>query len=87
MLDRMPTTNDLRLQDLLGRFRQPQVRYRPGFMRQWRQHRATFRRVAQLPWGQRQKRLTRYISKLRRLTAFSYYKYLQLTLSRVVSVS
>ncbi len=82
-----PVTHELRLQDLLLRFRQPQVRYRPGLMRQWRQHRRTFRRVAQLPWGQRQLRLTRYVSKLRRLTAFSYYKYLQLTVARVLGVS
>ena len=82
-----PVTHELRLQDLILRFRQPQVRYRPGLMRQWRQHRRVFRRVAQLPWGQRQLRLTRYVSKLRRLTAFSYHKYLQLTVARVLGVS
>lgn len=80
-------THELRLQDLILRFRQPQVRYRPGLMRQWRQHRRVFRRVAQLPWGQRQQRLTRYVSKLRRLAAFSYHKYLQLTVARVLGVS
>jgi hypothetical protein len=87
VIDAPSTTHELRWHELLARFRQPQVRYRPGFMRHWRQHRAAFRRTAQLSWGQRQKRLTRYVSKLRRLTAFSYYKYLQLTVTRVLGVS
>lgn len=37
-----PALIEPQLADMLQRFRQPQVRYRPGFSRYWRQHRRTF---------------------------------------------
>jgi len=37
-----------------------------------------------LPWGRRQKRLTQYIVRLRRVVGFSYYKLLMLSVGRVL---
>ena len=37
-----PALVEPQLAEMLQRFRQPQVRYRPGFSRYWRQHRRTF---------------------------------------------
>jgi len=44
-----PLLTELQLLEMLRRFRQPQVRYRPGFMRYWRQHRQTFCAYAGAP--------------------------------------
>ena len=83
----LPVLLEPQLADLLRRFRQPQVRYRPGFMRHWRQHRQTFCRDSWAPWGRRQKRLTQYVVRLRRVAAFSYTKLLQLTTARLLALS
>ena len=67
--------------------RQPQVRYRPGFMTYWRVHRRAFAKALWLPFGHRQKRLTAYIARLRRIATFSYFRLLQLSLNKVILAS
>jgi hypothetical protein len=68
-------------------FKQPLVRYKPGLMRHWRVHRFFFQKYFSLGSKLRQKRLTRYVSKLANVTSFSFYKAIELSVLHVIRAS
>ncbi len=72
-----------RLTDLLHRVRQAQIRYRPGFMRYWRRHRRVFAAAFWVEGVFRQKRLTRYLARLRHVTGFVFAQMTAMTLGRL----
>ena len=53
-------------------------------MTHWRHHRQRFCRGFGLPCGRRQRRLTAYIVRLRRVAAFSYFRLTYLTLLQLL---
>jgi hypothetical protein len=67
---------DFDFRSLMGQFRQPQVRYRPGLSTHWRAYREQFRIQFRMGWGLQQKRLTAYVTRLRRVASFSYFRLL-----------
>lgn len=75
------------LANLVFRFKQPQVRYRPGLSTHWRGYRRVFQTQIQGAWGRRQKRLTTYVARLRRVAAFSYLALTQMTVAATMGFS
>lgn len=73
------TRLDFDFRMLSGRFRQPQVRYKPGFTKYWRYHRLLFRKEYGLVQGFRQHRLTRFLTRFRRVASFSTFRIFQLS--------
>ncbi len=70
---------DFDFQSLSLRFRQPAVRYRPGFLNHWRYYRGLLQRQIAPLSGYRQHRLSRFIAKTRRVASFSYFRVFRLT--------
>jgi len=68
-------------------FRQPVVRYKPGLARYWRAHRFFFQKSFFIPACSRQKQFTSYVAKLSRISSFSFFKSVELSLLHLVVAS
>lgn len=64
---------DFDFRTLSGRFKQPCVKYRPGFFTYWRQYRWQLHQHVPASGGFRQHALSRFVARTRRVSTFSFF--------------